>query len=180
MITRRMHVNYANVTATLALIFAMSGGALAAQRYLLNSTKQINPRVLKALKGNEGPTGPNGKQGAAGKEGRPGKEGPPGKEGMKGKEGAPGASGATHVTFRQSAPTGIPANSTEFVSISCNPGEVATGGGGVNQDTTGVHLKQSFPTPHLAGDTPTGWTVSYENTTASAHTIYADVVCASP
>jgi hypothetical protein len=36
----------------------MSGGALAAKRYLINSTKQINPKVLKALKGNVGPWGP--------------------------------------------------------------------------------------------------------------------------
>jgi hypothetical protein len=45
----RRRLNYANVTATLALFFAMSGGALAAKRYLINSTKQINPKVLKAL-----------------------------------------------------------------------------------------------------------------------------------
>jgi hypothetical protein len=42
-------LSYANVTATLALVFSMSGGALAANHYLINSTKQINPRVLKAL-----------------------------------------------------------------------------------------------------------------------------------
>jgi cytoskeletal protein RodZ len=45
----RRRLNYANVTATLALFFAMSGGALAAKHYLINSTKQINPKVLKAL-----------------------------------------------------------------------------------------------------------------------------------
>src|SRR5439155_26711594 len=48
MMSRRL--NYANVTATLALFFAMSGGALAAHHYLLNSTKQINPKVLKAFR----------------------------------------------------------------------------------------------------------------------------------
>jgi hypothetical protein len=45
----RRHVTYANVTATLALVFAMSGGALAAKHYLVNSTKQISPKVLGAL-----------------------------------------------------------------------------------------------------------------------------------
>lgn len=44
------HLNYANVVATLALLFAMSGGALAAQHYLLNSVSQINPRVLAKLR----------------------------------------------------------------------------------------------------------------------------------
>jgi hypothetical protein len=42
----RRRLSYANVVATLALVFAMSGGALAASHYLVNSTKQINPKVL--------------------------------------------------------------------------------------------------------------------------------------
>ena len=37
--------------ATLALIFAMSGGAYAASHYLITSTKQIKPSVLGHLKG---------------------------------------------------------------------------------------------------------------------------------
>lgn len=84
----RRHLNYANVAATLALVFAMSGGALAAKHYLINSTKQINPKVLKKLKGNTGKTGATGATGATGKEGPAGKEGALG--GAPGKEGAPG------------------------------------------------------------------------------------------
>jgi len=78
----RRRLSYANITATLALVFAMSGGALAANHYLINSTKQINPKVLKKLVGKAGatgPQGPTGKEGAAGKEGSLGKEGQPGK-----------------------------------------------------------------------------------------------------
>jgi hypothetical protein len=45
----RRHLTYANVAATLALVFSMSGGALAAKHYLIDSTKQINPKVLKSL-----------------------------------------------------------------------------------------------------------------------------------
>jgi hypothetical protein len=77
----RRHLNYANVVATLALVFAMSGGALAAKHYLINSTKQINPKVLKKLKGN---TGKTGKTGATGVAGAVGKEGPAGKQGEPG------------------------------------------------------------------------------------------------
>jgi len=77
-------LNYANVTATLALFFAMSGGALAAKHYLINSTKQINPKVIKALKGNRGPAGP---QGAAGANGTSGANGANGKEGAQGLRG---------------------------------------------------------------------------------------------
>ncbi len=89
--TIRRHLSYANVVATLALVFAMSGGALAASHYLINSTKQINPKLLKKLhgaKGATGATGAPGAQGAAGKEGAPGKEGQPG---------PPGALGTTIV-----------------------------------------------------------------------------------
>jgi hypothetical protein len=68
----RRHLSYANVTATLALVFAMSGGALAAKHYLINSTKQINPKVLKQLKGNTGKAGPAGPQGVGGASGSPG------------------------------------------------------------------------------------------------------------
>jgi hypothetical protein len=78
----RKHLTYANVAATLALVFAMSGGALAAKHYLISSTKQINPKVLKKLKGRTGKTGAPGKTGAAG---AAGKEGPQGRQGVEGK-----------------------------------------------------------------------------------------------
>jgi hypothetical protein len=76
----RSHLSYANVAATLALVFSMSGGALAASHYLINSTRQINPRVLKKLRGNTGPPGPVGPPGpaAAVVNGAPGEPGAPG------------------------------------------------------------------------------------------------------
>jgi hypothetical protein len=98
----RKRLSYANVTATLALVFAMSGGAMAANSYLINSTKQINPKVLKKLKGNAGKAGANGASGAngangavgaTGPQGAGGKEGSPGKEGKEGSTGKEGPSG---------------------------------------------------------------------------------------
>jgi hypothetical protein len=83
-------LNYANVTATLALVFAMSGGALAAHHYLITSTTQISPKVLVKLKGKTGPTGPRGSSGKEGAAGAAGKEGPRGKEGSRGPEGVSG------------------------------------------------------------------------------------------
>ena len=44
----RGRLSYANVAMTLALVFAMSGGAYAASKYVITSTKQISPKVLKA------------------------------------------------------------------------------------------------------------------------------------
>ena len=64
-------MTYANVAATLALVFAMSGGALAAKHYLISSTSQISPKVLKELK----KAGARGATGAAGPRGRPGPTG---------------------------------------------------------------------------------------------------------
>ena len=72
----------------LALFFAIGGSAIAAKHYLLTSTSQIKPTVLKALKGK------NGKTGAAGQKGEQGQRGEKGEPGVKGEEGKAGANGA--------------------------------------------------------------------------------------
>ena len=77
----RPRLGYANVVSTLALVFAMSGGALAAQSYLIRSIRQISPRVLKALHGARGTQGP---QGTHGLQGTPGTNGTDGKAGSNG------------------------------------------------------------------------------------------------
>ena len=89
----RSRFSYANVTATLALFFAMSGGALAAKHYLISSTNQISPRVLKALKGNAGKQGPVGAAGAKGETGLKGDQGLKGETGLKGERGLRGEQG---------------------------------------------------------------------------------------
>jgi hypothetical protein len=85
-------MSYANVVATLALLFAMSSGAVAASHYLISSSKQISPKVLKELKrtGPQGATGPTGSPGAAG---TPGAAGAPGTNGSPGAKGEPGERG---------------------------------------------------------------------------------------
>jgi collagen triple helix repeat protein len=91
----REHLSYANVVATLALIFAMGGSAIAANHYLINSTRQINPKVLKKLRGNQGLrglTGPAGAKGASGPKGSSGSQGLKGTEGPRGVEGASASS----------------------------------------------------------------------------------------
>lgn len=62
----RRHLSYANVVATMALVFALAGSAFAAKHYLITSTREISPNVLKKLRGKTGPAGP---QGQGGKEG---------------------------------------------------------------------------------------------------------------
>ncbi len=83
----RRRITYANIVATLALVFAMTGAAVAAKHYLITSTKQISPSVLKGLRGHNGksgPTGATGPQGTAGTAGSAGKEGPQGPAGPQG------------------------------------------------------------------------------------------------
>lgn len=62
----RLRLTYANAVATLALVFSMSGGALAAQHYLITKVSQISPGVRAELRGGSGPAGPRGPQGAGG------------------------------------------------------------------------------------------------------------------
>jgi len=102
----RRRFTYSNVVATLALVFAMTGGAFAASKFLITSTKQIKPSVLAQLKGKAGANGAAGAQGPAGAVGpaggvgpqgpggTPGTNGEPGPEGKEGKAGKNGANGA--------------------------------------------------------------------------------------
>jgi hypothetical protein len=106
-------LTYANVAATLALFFSVSGGALAAKHYLINSTNQISPKVVKALAGKSGKTGAaglTGREGPGGKEGPTGREGPVGQEVSAGKEGKEGRQGPSNgfQAFKNSVglPTG--------------------------------------------------------------------------
>lgn len=89
----RKRFTYANVVMTLALVFAMSGGAYAAKRYLITSTSQINPKVLAKLKGNQGKAGVAGLAGPTGPAGPQGPAGTAGKDGVNGVNGASGGPG---------------------------------------------------------------------------------------
>jgi hypothetical protein len=96
----RRRFSYANIAATLALVFAMTGGAYAANKYLITSTKQISPKVLKALTGKPGKSGANGAAGAAGSTGPAGVAGAKGETGASGAQGNEGPAGQS-VTSKQ-------------------------------------------------------------------------------
>jgi hypothetical protein len=71
----------ATVIAVVALVVALGGSALAARHYVITSTKQVAPKVLKKLKGKRGRTGkagPAGINGTAGQPGATGDRGPAG------------------------------------------------------------------------------------------------------
>ena len=95
-------LTYANVAATLALIFAMGGTAVAASHYIITSTKQIKPTVLRELRGHDGSQGPPGAQGPAGPGGPGGPPGPggpagPATTGPAGANGTNGVNGSNDV-----------------------------------------------------------------------------------
>ena len=114
----RRNLTYANVAATVAVLFSMSGAALAAHHYLINSTSQISPKVLKALRskhdsgatgaqgatGAGGPEGPAGRQGSAGPQGVAGATGVQGPTGPAGPFGATGPQGSTGATGSEGPP----------------------------------------------------------------------------
>jgi hypothetical protein len=64
------------MVAIVALVFAMTGTGIAASHYMITSTSQIKPSVLKKLKGHAGPVGKQGLSGAVGLTGPQGPIGP--------------------------------------------------------------------------------------------------------
>jgi hypothetical protein len=101
----RKRLTYANVAMTVAIVFAMTGGAYAASKVLITSTKQISPSVLKALKGKSGATGAGGAAGAAGPQGPAGPAGAQGPAGANGTNGEPGAPGESVTNTSAKATT---------------------------------------------------------------------------
>jgi hypothetical protein len=167
----RRHLSYANIVATLALIFAMGRGAFAARHYVINSTRQINPKVLKKLRGAEGSVGPTG---------------------PRGEPGADGTNGATNVVVR-SADKKTPAGGDGFARAECKPGERAKGGGETLIAGSTAELwyfdpggrpifeaGEEGPPPKPEGRTPVGWLSGWANDSGAEVTIRVYVVCAKP
>lgn len=69
------------VASVVVLGVAVAGGAAAGTRYMITSTHQIKPSVLKKLHGARGPMGPQGPQGLQGSQGPQGPQGPQGNPG---------------------------------------------------------------------------------------------------
>jgi hypothetical protein len=94
----RSRLTYANIMVTVALVFAMSGGAYAVtssggEPSRLSATKASGKKTAIGRRGPRGPAGPRGADGLVGPQGAQGavgKEGPAGKEGTAGRDGAPG------------------------------------------------------------------------------------------
>jgi hypothetical protein len=121
------------IIAIVALFFALAGSAVAAQHYIITSTKQIKPTVLHQLKGNSGPAGPQGAQGAQGVQGPQGPQGP---QGAAGGTGARGPAGPQSLSLTESDGSliDLPPNTLTPISVACPTGDVAIGGGWAPND----------------------------------------------
>jgi len=95
--------------ALVALFLALGGVATAASHYLITSTKQISPNVLKKLE-------------------KAGPRGAPGSTGAAGAAGAAGTFSTANVTTVQGNAATIAANGSGESTASCSSG-VAIGGG---------------------------------------------------
>jgi hypothetical protein len=182
----RRRISYANVTATLALVLAMSGGAVAATGGFSSAGKlqacvneQGTIKLLKAgqrcKKGQkavswnqEGPAGPRGAQGAAGAAGTTGAAGPAGAAGPRGQD------AFTHVVIRRAVKAGFV---TGDEIVKCNAGEIAIGGG-VTSGSTAAKVWATAPLD-LGGEeeAPTAWLAGISNPEPLTTRFYA--ICAS-
>jgi hypothetical protein len=133
----------AMVVAVAALVVASTGSAIAAKHYMVSSTRQISPTVLKQLHG------ANGRAGATGPEGAMGPQGPAGAAGSNGSDGSNGADLTSH--------TPLPSGQSESGLF----GDAGTGASG-----TTLLATVTYPQPLDAGIAPDH---VVEGTTASTH-----------
>jgi hypothetical protein len=176
------------VIACLALAVALGGtaaitlpknsvGAPQLKKNAVVSSKVKNHSLKAAdFAAGELPKGPKGDTGATGATGAAGTAG------AKSATGATGAAGATNVVRRYAyGPTDA---TTSQANVSCNPGEVATGGGVDVEPNAGAIpvVSTSAPTPCGEISTPTGWFIAVQNINSPTGTIraLAWVICASP
>jgi len=125
----RSSLRFTNIPLAVALILMMSATAYAGSKYIITSTKQINPKVLSSLKGKAGAAGKPGAQGALG---ATGPQGAPGATGATGPQGGPGEAGTTgqSVTSKTVAKEnanclegGSSFTSTSGTTYACNGGK---------------------------------------------------------
>jgi hypothetical protein len=149
--------------ATVALFFSIVGTGLAASKYLITSTSQIKPSVLKSLRGDRGPAGA------------------PGAQGLQGLQGAAGAAGAAGVftasdttivdgpTVSSLAAFGQSGDSGTSVAT-CPTGDVAIGGG-----YAGTGLLDATTSQPTGGS----WFVAATNAFNTTASFFAVAVCTS-
>jgi hypothetical protein len=150
----RPRLTYSNVAATLALFFALGGTAVAARHYLITSTNQIKPSVLKELRGHNGGAGPQGSAGAQGPGGPAGPAGPTSLSGIQ-------------VVFGH--PVSVPPKEVGSAMAFCPPGTAVVSGGGGSVAGLGNSESDS---------SRAGWFITVVNETPLTQAVVAQALCA--
>lgn len=123
----RNRLGVPGVISVIALVFAMMGGAYAAN----NSGGGKATASAKAKKGPRGPKGATGPQGPAGPQGSPGPAGPVGPAGPAGPQGSPGAQGIPgedgETGFTEALPSGETETGTWAMTMVALTSEVSIG-----------------------------------------------------
>lgn len=163
---RKSRPSPATLIATAALFFSLGGTGLAASRYLITSTSQIKPSVLRHLQGARGPAGAPGASGIAGPVGASGPMGPIGDPAL--------LSSFTEVSGPELSlcPENAGACATAATTVDCPPGWTVISGGYAGDLVQGT-IDASIP----SGET--GWTIIATNdSTLLSLTVTAYAVCA--
>jgi Collagen triple helix repeat (20 copies) len=132
MLSRIVRAVRQNVVAWLALFVALTGTSIAATHYVVTSTKQIKPSVLRALRAASGKEGPAGNEGPAGKTGLRGETGPEGKQGLPGTPAEPGKEG-------KEGPEGPPGSARAYAHVSAAGTIEAANAKAIEETNVAVH-----------------------------------------
>ncbi len=130
----RKHLSYANMVATLALVFATTGGAYAVNNAGDSSRgsarAHLSKKKSKPKAGSRGSVGPRGPAGPAGP---PGLTGPAGTSGSNGTSGTNGASVTSSAASAEECPTGgVKLTSASGTTAICNGASGKNGKQGEN------------------------------------------------
>jgi hypothetical protein len=164
----------------LALFLSISGGALAVDHYVITSTNQIKPSVLKQL---------HGKKGKRGRQGPAGQIGPPGIQGAVGPAGPAGPAGATtqlHLTEVDGTTEPIPEESGGMLGLGgsealCPQNSFPVSGGGFALSPNGQGIVESQIVVATDGSNIGGWAVIGDNSsTAATGQAQAIAYCSAP
>jgi hypothetical protein len=128
----RKHLSYSNVAATIALVFALTGGAFAATNPGGSSHATLTASAAKKKSTPKGPRGPAGPKGATGATGAAGPAGATGPGGAQGPQGPAGSNGSNGEKGEQGTPGAKGTNGTSVTSaaIAANPANTECREGG--------------------------------------------------
>lgn len=169
-------------------VIALGGGvAAASQHWLITSTNQIKPSVLKSLHGATGAAGVAGQPGTQGPQGTPGQAvtvsgqtvvGPAGTQGPPGQTGATGGFNLGSIHYRPTSTyIEVGPGVTQSVSAECNDGEYVIGGGDYGYN---VDVIESYPQHNWTGNHPAddAWEIEVVGT-GTYGDVEAYAICAS-